>query len=254
MSDTLRNRFNPAPQSTAAAEKFLNDSLIPFQKQSDGTLVVDTHINLSSRNLTELPDLSCVTVRGNFECSSNPLTSLKGAPKQVDGAFICEHTQITSLEGAPETVGGGVNCNNNPNLVSIKGAPRSVGVSFWCVNCKIETLEGAPDYVAQDFWCYQNNISSLVGAPRHIGGEFRCENNPPLKYLEGLSPETRRITSDLGRFDTWNDVPEELRISPETKEAEIERLRAEERARNNVQEKLKKLAEGRRLRFKDEGP
>ena len=40
-------------------------------------------IDLSGRGLTELPDLSKVVVKGNFNCSGNHLTSLEGAPKGV---------------------------------------------------------------------------------------------------------------------------------------------------------------------------
>ena len=44
-------------------------------------------MDLSYMELTELPDLSDVTVTGNFDCSANALTSLKGAPKSVGGNF-----------------------------------------------------------------------------------------------------------------------------------------------------------------------
>ena len=41
---------------------------------------------------------------GDFDCPED-ITSLEGAPKEVDGYFYCSmNTSLTSLEGAPEKV------------------------------------------------------------------------------------------------------------------------------------------------------
>ena len=54
--------------------------------------VFDGDIDLSGSNLRELPDLSTVTVTGSFDCwDCSNLTSLKGAPKIVNGYFRCHH-------------------------------------------------------------------------------------------------------------------------------------------------------------------
>ena len=39
---------------------------------------------------------------GDFDCSSNQLTSLGGSPKEVGGDFSCSNNQLTSLGGAPK--------------------------------------------------------------------------------------------------------------------------------------------------------
>ncbi len=54
---------------------------VEFHKLKDGTLLVPGNLNVSNRDMKELPDLSNVVVDGNFSCLHNPLTSLKGAPK-----------------------------------------------------------------------------------------------------------------------------------------------------------------------------
>ena len=53
-------------------------------------------------------------MRGNFDCYSNQLTSLEGAPQEVGGYFDCRNNQLTSLEGAPREVRGDFDCHWNP--------------------------------------------------------------------------------------------------------------------------------------------
>ena len=162
------------------AEKALKDWGINYEKKQDGTLFVPGDLNISNKGLTQLPDLTSVSVGGNFWCGSNRLTSLEHAPQSVGGGFYCDNNQLTSLEYAPATVGG-------------------------------------------DFHCYNNRLTSLEHAPQSIGGDFYCYHNR-LTSLEGAPQKFKKLNSDLGEFTSWNDVPEELRISPETK-ARIEQER-----------------------------
>ena len=64
--------------------------------------VVDGDLDLSHMGLTQLPDLSTITVKGNFFCSHNELTSLKGAPKHVLGRVYCNYNHLKSLLDMPE--------------------------------------------------------------------------------------------------------------------------------------------------------
>ena len=66
-------------------------------------------------------------VTGDFNCSYNNLTSLKGAPQTVGGDFKCSDNQLTSLRGAPQKVGGDFYCYNNPNLHSLDGMGQITG-------------------------------------------------------------------------------------------------------------------------------
>ena len=91
-----------APHTPAPAEKLLNELFCTFEKLPDGALSVPGSLSLSSRNLTALPDLSSVTVKGNFSCNNNALTSLAGAPSFVGGDFNCSSNQLTSLYFAPK--------------------------------------------------------------------------------------------------------------------------------------------------------
>ena len=70
-------------------------------------------------------DYSSEIFKGSFYCGQNKLTSLKGAPKEVNGNFNCSNNNLTTLENAPEKVSGGFYCNNN-HLITLKGAPEKV--------------------------------------------------------------------------------------------------------------------------------
>ena len=95
-------------------------------------MVFRGNLNLSDMGLTELPDLSAVTVTGSFYCSANQLTSLQGAPRSVGGRFVCYKNQLTSLQGAPQSVGGHFVCRVNQLLTSVQGAPQKIGGNFIC--------------------------------------------------------------------------------------------------------------------------
>ena len=70
----------PVVPDTRAAEKFLAERGISFEKQQDGTIRSEGTLNVCNMRMTALPDLSMVHHTGTFSCSDNPLTSLKGAP------------------------------------------------------------------------------------------------------------------------------------------------------------------------------
>jgi hypothetical protein len=152
--------------------------------------VIEGNVDLSCKNLTELPDLSEVVVKGYFSCSNNQLTSLEGAPKEVGGSFWCYGNILTSLKGAPKEVGVNFDCHVN-RLTSLDGAPQTVGGSFNCSHNQLTSLEGAPEEVGGGFDCNRNQLTSLNGAPQKIDGHFNCEHNQ-LTSLKGAPKEVGR--------------------------------------------------------------
>ena len=75
---------------------------------NDLTVDVRDHINLSNKELKEIP-LKFGTVSGNFNCSHNKLKNLEFSPKEVGGSFDCSYNKLTSLK----------DCNNIWLLTSI---------------------------------------------------------------------------------------------------------------------------------------
>lgn len=68
---------------------------------------------------------------GDFSCSENGLTSLKGAPQKIGGDFDCWENELTTLENGPQIVLKNYNCSGN-RLISLKGAPQKIGGDFRC--------------------------------------------------------------------------------------------------------------------------
>ena len=121
-------------------EKWLDEySIKDYTIKDDFIIDVKGSVRLLAKNLVELPDyIQFGVVKGNFDCSSNKLTSLKGCPKEVSGFFNCSYNKLTSLEGGPVRVGNSFYCFKN-NLVSLKGSPREVGGFF---DCSVLSNEG----------------------------------------------------------------------------------------------------------------
>ncbi len=86
------------------------------------SISVDGSVDLSYKNLKSIP-IKFKEVSGNFYCSNNQLTSLKGCPETVGGHFNCHYNQLTSLEYCPETVGGHFSCYDN-QLTNFDGLPE----------------------------------------------------------------------------------------------------------------------------------
>ena len=129
------------------------------------------------KDLTILPDMSTVTVKGNFDCRATGLKTLQGAPIRVEGDFMCDDNKLRSLEGAPQWVGGKFSC---------------------CYN-KLGTLKGGPQYVGRGYNCSFANLTSLNGAPAHVGGSFNCRGS---REAFGSYYGSGDVNNE---YDDWND-------------------------------------------------
>jgi hypothetical protein len=78
----------------------------------DGSIDVNGDVYLINKGLTELP-LIFNRVTGEFDCSRNRLTSLKGSPRWVGRYFDCGNNRLASLEFSPDYVGDGFYCGWN---------------------------------------------------------------------------------------------------------------------------------------------
>ena len=193
--------------------------------------VVNGDLDFSDQDITELPDLSTVTVNGNFDCSFTQLTSLKGSPQIVKGSFRCSSSPIISLEGMPQIIGKNFYCINTqitslkgmPSIINghfdcsgtkittLKGGPQKVGGCFACVRTPLTSLEGGPQTVGEDFDCGAASLTSLKGAPRKIKGRFSCTSTQ-ITSLEG-APQTVGSNFDCAHtpLTTLRGAPREIK-------------------------------------------
>jgi hypothetical protein len=151
-------------------------------------------------------------VRGDISLANRGLTELPDLSNvHVEGRFNCSCNRLTSLKGTPHSVGGSFLCAEN-QLISLRGVPQSVGGIFEC------TL---------------NRLTSLEDAPHSVGGNFFCSLNP-LASLEGAPQQFKLLVSDHGVYSSWQEVPEGLRYSPETR-ARMEKEAADAAALEEAQ-------------------
>ena len=89
------------------------------------------------------------------------------------------------------------------------------------IDISFKQLEKLPDLshvvVRGNFACQNNLLKSLKGAPQSVGGYFWCFNTL-LKSLEGAPKTFKSLNTPFGIYTSWNAVPEDLRLSAETKE------------------------------------
>ena len=150
--------------------KLLNE-LLNLSESTKGTTLVGLTINgelVTDKTKDEIWS-------DDFDCSDNPkLKSLEGAPKEVSGDFDCSTNNLTSLKGSPEKVGMKI----------------AAGGDFVCSNnYKLKSLEGCPKEINGDFYCVNNNIKSLTGIHKHIThltGKFFTRGTPIKSHVLGL--------------------------------------------------------------------
>ncbi|MCK9475625.1 MAG: hypothetical protein M0R46_06895 [Candidatus Muirbacterium halophilum] len=175
----------------------------------DDSIDVDGNVDLFNKGLKVLP-LKFRKVSGNFKCSFNKLTSLKGSPQSVGGWFDCNDNQLTSLEGAPQSIGGSFYCYKC-QLITLEGAPHTIGGNFYCSSNQLTTLEGAPQNIGGDFSCSVNQLTTLDGAPKRVDGLFWCDSNNLKnidylpKYYKELYISNNPITKIINLFTTSNE-------------------------------------------------
>lgn len=88
---------------------------------------------------------------------------------------------------------------------------------FYCSYNNLTSLQGAPKIVKGHYNCYNNSLETLKGAPERIGGGFSCFNND-LVSLEAVPKSFKSLLCDWGQFRSWDDIPEELRVSKKIEE------------------------------------
>ena len=192
-------------------------------------LHVKGDLDIHGYDFEELPDLSKWEIDGNFDCSHNKLTSLKGSPQkvggkfycgsnqltslaygpqEVHGSFDCSYNQLTSLDGIPKEVHGYFNCSGN-KLTSLAGGLQKVDGGFDCRSNQLTSLDGGPKEVHGNFDCSDNQLTSLVGGPKEVVGNFNCSNNQ-LTSLDGGPKEVG------GNFNCMSNKLTSLAGSPKS--------------------------------------
>jgi len=182
--------------------------------ESTGLVDVDGDFKCYYMSLEDFMGINFGTIRGDFKCNNNNLSSMEGMPKYIQGSFNCGHNKIKSLMGSPvlikkedhyskeydvdtftcysnkiESFDGLPDLNYykldvSDNLIeSLEGAPKKLRDFNFGFNL-IKSLEGSPE-VTGSYHCSHNKITSLKGAPEKLTGNFFCSYNNGIESLEG---------------------------------------------------------------------
>ena len=197
---------------TATSEILLHqDGLMYNIYKLPKNFVIKGDLSLSELGLKKLPDLSTVTITGNFSCADNELTNLRGAPRSVGGNFDCSRNQIETLMHLPLHIGGGIDTSSNM-LKNLNGSPSTVNGTFNCSSNQLLTLSGGPQIVKGNFDCSYNSLVSLQEGPQQVGSSgqnsyFDCAFNR-LKSLDG-APKSKLAVFNCNNnlFDNESSAP-----------------------------------------------
>lgn len=164
---------------------------------ADELFYIEGNLNLSNMGLTRLPDLSDCQVNGSFDCSHNPLTSLRGCPMYVCGDFTCTHTNITTLKhmsNVEDSFDANINLSHN-KLKNLQGMSESIDV-----------LDAFIDVS-------HNDLTNLCGIGRAGQIKFlNCSHNK-LKSLSGINQECQYATIDCSYNNLSRLNPDESLFS-----------------------------------------
>jgi len=166
-------------------DKWLDENVHGFwNRREDGKIDVTGTVMISGLEVEHLP-FKFGNVSNSFDCSSNNLLSLEGAPEWVGKIFKCSTNSLTSLKGCPQEIGGDFICVSN-DITSLVEGPKKVGGSYLCGTNALTTLKGAPYSVGDSFDCTANELTNLVGGPKEVGDSYYAYGNP-LESLEGVA-------------------------------------------------------------------
>lgn len=169
----------------------------------DLTVDVNRDVNISNKNLTEIP-IKFNVINGNFDCSKNMLSTMKNFPCKINGSLYANQNllenckgcplvsedlfiydnKITNLKGCPQEIMGDFDCSEN-NLDSLRYGPKIIKGSLNISYNKIKTLKHFPLLVGLNISIKNCEIENLEYLPEKINGYLNLSKNKikTLKYI-----------------------------------------------------------------------
>ncbi|MBZ4042587.1 hypothetical protein [Flavobacterium hibisci] len=153
-----------------------------FVINKKGLIDVNGDVYICNTTLKMLP-LFFGKVYGDFYCSANKLSTLKGCPEYVGGSFNCNSNNLTTLKGGPKFVGGDYFCQEN-DLTSLKHCPSAINGSLTAFLNRINTFRYLPEKISGNFYANNNELTSIEGSLKQVGGSLHLTANA-LSSLAG---------------------------------------------------------------------
>ena len=155
---------------TNAIERYLNSL-------SEDILTLD----ITSKGIKSLPDLTRFKNLEKLDCSNNHLTSLP-ALSQYLKTLICDNNQLTCLPTLPKNLKE-LYCNDN-QLFLLPNLSENLKI-LCCYNNQLTCLPTLPQNL-QELYCINNQLHVLPNLPQNLE-EFDCYANPIYEIINNNS-------------------------------------------------------------------
>ncbi|MEM2159534.1 MAG: hypothetical protein QXN55_01115 [Candidatus Nitrosotenuis sp.] len=120
--------------------------------------------------------------------------------EEYEGNINMAGHYITSLRGAPRIVNGNFNVENNPLLKSLRFAPVHIHGNFNASKCDIQTLRGCTTKTVGGKFCINENsfksTADLIGAPEDIA-ELDIAYKLGFDSLSGINKAFKSINQKI---------------------------------------------------------
>jgi hypothetical protein len=146
VKDAMKSIKNVDSGENSLTLDILRNRGVKHSIDRNGYVNVDGNCNINDLDLYDFGEIQFGTVTGDFNCSDNNLTSLKGSPIKVGANFFCTENKLRNLIDGPEDVGKSYFCFGN-KLLSLKGSPKRVGEDFVVDLEYVNTLEWVPGII-----------------------------------------------------------------------------------------------------------
>jgi len=179
---------------------------------------VDT-IDVSSKNLNYLPNLSRFKKLEKLYCGNNNLTSLPVLPEKLERLY-CYENNLISLPILPENLER-LYCEYN-QLTSLPVLPKNLK-ELYCHNNELMSLPVLPEKL-KDLFCYNNKLTSLPILPEYLTWLYCHDNklrslptiNKPLTWLSYHNNPIHGIINDISityeHYFNFNKINKKMAI------------------------------------------
>ncbi len=130
-----------------------------------------TEIDVSNKNLTNLPNLTRFKKLELLRCDNNRLTMLPALPNHLQKLY-CYHNQLTSLPTLPNNLQI-LHCSKN-KISLLPPLPNNLE-KITCDDNQLRSLPTLPNNL-QNLRCYHNKLTSLPTLPNSLK-LLHCTNN-----------------------------------------------------------------------------
>lgn len=166
---------------------------------------VEGSVHLKKMNLQSLPtQFQFGRIKGDFDCSQNQISSLKGGPVRVDGEYNASNNLLASYEFMPKKVGSLILNHNQLTYLS----------TFEC-------------FIEEDFYLFSNPIETITGFPQFSSqGSIILDKHFPFlaQYIENTQNKNyKMLTIDAQQLITYfENFILNQRVSHDTNDMKVE--------------------------------